>query len=103
MSTTITAPVAGLPPANSSTPATKPAGEDLANRDTFLKLLIAQIRNQDPLNPTDGVQFLTQLAQFSSLEQNVQMGQDLQAIRTTLDQRLPAPANPDSTDIQPKP
>lgn len=65
---------------------------DLASRDTFLKLLIAQIRNQNPLQPTDGIQFVTQLAQFSSLEQNVQMEQDLSAIKSTLELRLPKPS-----------
>jgi flagellar basal-body rod modification protein FlgD len=39
------------------------------SKEMFLQLLVAQIRNQDPLNPADGVQFLSQLAQFSELEQ----------------------------------
>ncbi len=60
-------------------------GDGLANRDTFLQLLVAQIRNQDPLNPQDGIQFVSQLAQFSQLEQTMQMQQDLTSIRTTLD------------------
>lgn len=37
--------------------------------DAFFKLLIAQLKNQDPLNPQDGSAFAAQLAQFSSLEQ----------------------------------
>lgn len=56
----------------------------LANQDTFLQLLVAQIKNQDPLNPTDGVQFLTQLAQFSSLEQQLQMNTQLADIKSEL-------------------
>ena len=36
--------------------------------DTFLKLLVAQLKYQDPLSPTDGTQFLTQTAQFTTLE-----------------------------------
>jgi len=51
----------------------------------FLQLLVAQIKNQDPMSPTDGVQFLTQLAQFQQLEQSMNSGQDLTAIRTDLD------------------
>jgi len=50
----------------------------LANENTFLQLLVAQIKNQDPTNPTDSVQFLTQLAQFSQLEQLIGIRQELQ-------------------------
>jgi flagellar basal-body rod modification protein FlgD len=39
------------------------------DKDDFLNLLITQLQNQDPLNPTDSVEFTAQLAQFSSLEQ----------------------------------
>jgi flagellar basal-body rod modification protein FlgD len=46
-------------------------------KDEFMKLLIAQLQNQDPTNPMDGSQMAAQLAQFSSLEQ-------LQNINTTL-------------------
>ena len=55
------------------------------DKNMFLQLLIAQLRNQDPLNPTDGTQFLTQLAQFQQLEQSANMGDDLAAIRQDLD------------------
>ncbi len=49
----------------------------LANEQTFLQLLVAQIKNQDPTQPTDGTQFLTQLAQFSQLEQLLGIKGDL--------------------------
>jgi flagellar basal-body rod modification protein FlgD len=39
------------------------------DRDAFLNLLVTQLQNQDPLDPTDSVEFTAQLAQFSSLEQ----------------------------------
>src|SRR3954470_11128170 len=42
--------------------------DNLANQDTFLKLLVAQLKYQDPLSPTDSSQFLTQTAQFTELE-----------------------------------
>lgn len=40
-----------------------------ADQQMFLKLLVAQMKNQDPLQPQDSTQYMTQLAQFSSLEQ----------------------------------
>jgi flagellar basal-body rod modification protein FlgD len=46
-------------------------------KDQFLKLLIAQMQNQDPLNPMDGMQFASQLAQFSSVEQLQQLNSKL--------------------------
>jgi flagellar basal-body rod modification protein FlgD len=71
-------------PAGSSKPAVAP-GADLANKETFLKLLVAQIKNQNPLSPTDGVQFLSQLAQFSGLEQSIETNKQLGSIQTVLD------------------
>ena len=41
---------------------------DQMNKDMFLKLMVAQLKNQDPMNPTDSSQFLAQTAQFTSLE-----------------------------------
>ena len=43
-----------------------------ADFDTFLSLLTAQLRNQDPLEPVDSTAFVAQLAQFSAVEQQVQ-------------------------------
>jgi flagellar basal-body rod modification protein FlgD len=64
------------------------SSDALTSRDTFLKLLVTQIQNQDPLNPTDGVQFLSQLTQISEMEQTLQMRQDLDSMKDTLDQAL---------------
>ena len=58
--------------------------DQLASKEAFLQLLVSQIKNQNPLNPTDGVQFLTQLAQFSELEQLMGMRSDLTQIREGL-------------------
>lgn len=52
------------------------APEDKIDSDAFLKLLITQLKHQDPLDPMDNGEFMTQLAQLSALEstQNLQMG-----------------------------
>lgn len=71
---------------NTSTKAAPAPSGDTVTKNMFLQLLVSQIKNQDPLNPSDGVQFLTQLAQFQQLEQSMNMGQDLTAIRTDLEQ-----------------
>ena len=75
-------------------PASAPAGSTAnptVSKNMFLQLLVAQIKNQDPLNPADGVQFLTQLAQFTQLEQTLGMSTDLAAIRQDLHQLVPQP------------
>src|SRR5207248_10706406 len=67
--------------------ASKPAiASTQVTKNMFLQLLVSQIKNQDPLNPTDGVQFLTQLAQFQQLENGMNMGQDIAAMRVSLGQ-----------------
>ncbi len=46
--------------------------------DEFLKLFVAQLENQDPLDPLDNSEFTTQLAQFSSLEQLLEINDNLE-------------------------
>ena len=62
---------------SASTVGTASATDSLTSENTFLKLLVSQIKNQDPMNPADGVQFLTQLTGFSQLEQLMQINQEL--------------------------
>ncbi len=83
----------GLTPkaGNESPPATPSGADSVANTDTFLKLLVAQLQNQNPLQPSDPIEFVTQLAQFTSLEQSIGMRNDIAAIRAAL-----APGNPKS-------
>lgn len=76
-----TAPNAAEPPvgpAEPSTPRTLPTNAKGAmDRDQFLKMLTAQLKNQDPLNPMDGKDMAAQLAQFSTVEQLIQMNKTL--------------------------
>jgi flagellar basal-body rod modification protein FlgD len=69
-------------PNSSSGSGTPSADSDLASEDTFLKLFVAQLQNQDPLNPNeqDPTQMVSELAQFSQLEQLVNIGNDVQSI-----------------------
>jgi flagellar basal-body rod modification protein FlgD len=65
---------------------------DSLNRNAFLQLLVAQLKNQSPLNPADGTQFVAQLAQFSQLEQTISMREELEAIHKAI--AAPVTANP---------
>ncbi|MFC2970510.1 flagellar hook assembly protein FlgD [Acidimangrovimonas pyrenivorans] len=65
----------------SSAAASKQIGADY---NSFLKLLTAQIANQDPLKPMDSTQFVSQLAQLSQVEQTVQSNANLEKISSTL-------------------
>jgi flagellar basal-body rod modification protein FlgD len=56
----------------------------VANQSVFMQLLIAQLKHQDPENPADGTQFVTQLAQFTTLEQTTQSRVDLDQILKAL-------------------
>lgn len=49
-------------------------------KDAFLKLMVAQLRNQDPLNPAHGADFIAQTAQFSSLEQLQNINKSIDAL-----------------------
>jgi flagellar basal-body rod modification protein FlgD len=79
-------PVTGTNPATNAA-AEKTLGSSLTGgqamgRDDFLKLLVAQLKNQDPLAPQDNTQFVAQLAQFSSLEQSMGINDRLDQLRT---------------------
>lgn len=73
----------------SSSGAASPAAPQV-DKNMFLQLLVAQLKNQDPLNPTDSMQFVQQLAQFQQMEQSVNMGQDISAMRQDMDRILAA-------------
>jgi len=52
------------------------------NKEQFLQLLVAQLQNQDPLNPMESTEFTSQLAQFSSLEQMIDVNKNLEEIKS---------------------
>ena len=62
----------------------RPSSTNDASKDLFLKLLVAQIQNQDPLNAMDPTEFVSQLSQFSSMEQLVEIRQTLESIHAVL-------------------
>ncbi len=79
MASSIVSPTQSLSnatPSTSNSSSSNPV-DSLTSENTFLKLLVSQIQNQDPLNPADGVQFLTQLTGYSQLEQLMQINQEL--------------------------
>jgi flagellar basal-body rod modification protein FlgD len=65
----------------STTAATEALSSDVLGKEAFLELLIAQLKNQDPLEPLDDQEFISQMTQFSSLEQ-------LQNMNDTLSQNV---------------
>jgi len=52
--------------------------------NAFLRLLIAQMKNQDPMKPVDATQYVSQIASFSNVEQAVQMNAKLDALMTSM-------------------
>lgn len=69
-----------------STSETTPTASETMGKDDFMKLMLAQLKNQDPMNPMDNTAFVAQTAQFTSLEQ-------LQSINKTLQGLASQPGN----------
>src|ERR1700674_2504433 len=78
---------------NPSSPAvtTKAASGTITSSD-FLTLLVSELKNQDPTQPTDPNQYITQLAQVNSLQQLISINQGI----GTLDSAIPTPSTPPS-------
>ncbi len=55
-------------PATTGTTTAKPPAPDALGKDAFLKLLVAQLKYQNPMSPLNGADFLAQTAQFNMLE-----------------------------------
>jgi flagellar basal-body rod modification protein FlgD len=73
---------------DASTPAAAPTGNPIglaASRDEFLRLFVAQLQNQNPLDPQSGADMVAQLAQFSGVEQQVETNRRLQELTAAQD------------------
>ncbi|SDA11425.1 flagellar basal-body rod modification protein FlgD [Methylobacterium sp. UNC378MF] len=68
---------------NASTRSATAAKQTTLNYDNFLKLLLAQMKNQNPTDPMKSTEYMGQLATFSQVEQSVNMNSKLDALLTT--------------------
>ena len=73
--TTSAPPLGSLEPTQPGAMPSNPKGQ--LGKDQFLQMLVAQMKNQDPLSPMDGQQMAAQLAQFSSVEQLVTLNETM--------------------------
>jgi flagellar basal-body rod modification protein FlgD len=74
----VTSAVAKASTANDSTaPTATETKKNDVSKDAFLRLLVEQMKHQDPLAPQDSSQFLAQLAQFNSLDQLMSINSQL--------------------------
>jgi flagellar basal-body rod modification protein FlgD len=72
-------------------------GSTVPSEGVFLQLLVSQLQNQDPLNPTDSTTFVTQLAQFSELEQVMAIRGDTDTLAADASQSSSAAGSQSST------
>jgi flagellar basal-body rod modification protein FlgD len=78
---------------NQAAPATA-GSKAQEQKNQFLQLLVAQLKGQNPLSPMDGSEFVSQLAQFSSLEELVSIRSVLETMQTTLQEPAVSGPNP---------
>lgn len=64
---------------SAATSSTKPASSTI-DYNTFLQLMIAEMKYQDPTNPTDTSEYMSQFAQFSTVEQGIQTNNKLDSL-----------------------
>lgn len=65
---------------------TATARSNASEKDMFMTLLVAQLKNQDPLQPQDGTAFVAQLAQFNSLDQLIGIRNSIEALARRIEQ-----------------
>ena len=82
---------------SSSTSSTASSTAD-SEQNMFLQLLVAQLKNQDPLNPMDGTAFVTQLAQFQQLDESIQVESDVSSILQDVNSLVSSISGSSSTD-----
>ena len=80
---TVTSTQSTLPSSFTTSTSTAPQSKAEQQKNQFLQLLVAQMKGQNPLDPQDGTQFVSQLAQFSSLEELINIRTDLDGISKT--------------------
>lgn len=80
--TSATTPLPSTSSAASSS-ANSASTDNSVDYNTFLQLLVTELQNQDPTNPTDPTQYLSQLASFSAVGQSVQTNAKLDTMLTT--------------------
>lgn len=69
---------------NTETTQTNSASKASLDYTAFLRLLIAQMQNQDPTNPTDPAEWMGQIAAFSNVEQGIQTNAKLDSLMTSM-------------------
>ncbi|HKZ97453.1 MAG TPA: flagellar hook assembly protein FlgD [Hyphomicrobiaceae bacterium] len=74
--------IATLPTAQTDTTASSAQAAATLDYNAFLKLLIAQLQNQDPTNPMDSTEYMAQLAAFSNVEQAIRANVKLDSLLT---------------------
>ena len=65
-------------------PASQPGSSEALGKDAFMKLMVAQLKHQDPLDPSKNEEFLAQLAQFSSLEGITNLNESVGAMAASM-------------------
>lgn len=75
--------ISGVTSGSSTSGSSITSGRNELGKDEFLTLMVEQLKNQDPMDPVDSNEFTAQLAQFSSLEQLININSSLESMGDT--------------------